>query len=149
MNDDENLKDCESLSKEELMERLQDAEMVMKKLFQRNKELESQVENKENFEECKNCDKLREEHKLKETEWKEELEKLKKPKVDSSFEDYKEYMGERLAVTMAEAKRHFANYVEVRNQFDSFMESRIGQVSGGSKGSKINNDILNTLKRQL
>ena len=41
MNDNQGLKgDLEQLSKEELKERLIVAEMVMKKLFQRNKELE-------------------------------------------------------------------------------------------------------------
>jgi hypothetical protein len=45
MNDNNVLKgDLEAVSKEDLKERLVVAEMVMKKLFQRNKDLEDQMQ---------------------------------------------------------------------------------------------------------
>lgn len=57
----------------------------------------------------------------------------------------------RLEETMTEAKRHFSNYIAVRNMYNSFLESRLNQsnIQGGVKGQKIHNDILNMLKKNL
>eukprot|EP00350_Pseudokeronopsis_sp_OXSARD2_P014014 CAMPEP_0170542902 /NCGR_PEP_ID=MMETSP0211-20121228/2188_1 /TAXON_ID=311385 /ORGANISM="Pseudokeronopsis sp., Strain OXSARD2" /LENGTH=105 /DNA_ID=CAMNT_0010846121 /DNA_START=1562 /DNA_END=1879 /DNA_ORIENTATION=- len=52
---------------------------------------------------------------------------------------------------MSEAKRHFNNYVQVRDSYNKFLESKVGegQISGGTKGQKIQNDILAMLKKNL
>lgn len=52
---------------------------------------------------------------------------------------------------MAEAKRHFTNYLSVRNMFNQFLEGRLNQqnIQGGVKGQKIHNDIVAMLKRNL
>ena len=38
-----------------------------------------------------------------------------------------EYLQIRMEETMAEAKRHFANYINARDTLNSFMESRLNQ----------------------
>lgn len=52
---------------------------------------------------------------------------------------------------MTEAKRHFTNYLSVRNMLNSFLESRLNQqnIQGGVKGQKLHNDILTMLKKNL
>ena len=62
-----------------------------------------------------------------------------------------EYLQKRIEETMGEAKRHFNNYIQVRNMYNQFLESRLNQanVQGGVKGQKIHTDILNMLKKNL
>jgi hypothetical protein len=36
-----------------------------------------------------------------------------------------EYLQQRLEETMIEAKRHFQNYISVRNMYNNFLESRL------------------------
>jgi hypothetical protein len=52
---------------------------------------------------------------------------------------------------MGEAKRHFNNYIQVRNMYNQFLESRLNQTNGqgGVKSQKIHTDILNMLKKNL
>ena len=60
-------------------------------------------------------------------------------------------MKQRLEETLNEARRHFNNYIKIRNQFNKFLETKLsqGQNPGGSKSQKIQSDILNVLKRNL
>ena len=47
-----------------------------------------------------------------------------------------EYLNLRLEETMNEAKRHFSNYISVRDTYNAFLESRLNQngYQGGTKG---------------
>ena len=40
----------------------------------------------------------------------------------------KEYMELRLQETLAEAKRHYQSYVDIREQYNSFVSGRINQM---------------------
>ena len=47
-----------------------------------------------------------------------------KEKADGSGNSsYKEFMLMRLEVSQAESKRHFENYVKIRNQLNSLLEN--------------------------
>ena len=56
----------------------------------------------------------------------------------------------RLDVSQAESKRHFENYVKVRNQLNSLLEqqshgtpvSKNATPKGGVKGSKLKQDLV-------
>ena len=61
-----------------------------------------------------------------------EIESLKKNQVVSTPEKpdkcIKEYMELRLQETLAEAKRHYNSYVDIREQYNSFVQGRINQT---------------------
>ena len=81
-------------------------------------------------------------------------------KEDSDAQpSFKEFMKIRLEQSQAEAKRHFENYVKVRDQLNQLMEKQVlasdssmatpdsqarSQITpkGGVKGSKLKQDIL-------
>ncbi|CDW85846.1 UNKNOWN [Stylonychia lemnae] len=212
INDENILKsDLEKVSKEDLRERLVVAELVMKKLFQRNKDLEDQIQTtkeeqnspskiqtisnetplktqtkddndsqlnksqiskkqdhsliKENSttkddadeteNNCMQCITLRKELVEKENEAQLKLNELQLQLINkassSKNDNHLQYLKLRLDETMNEAKRHFTNYIQVRNSFNSFLESRLNQnqIQGGTKGQKIQNDILSMLKKNL
>ena len=88
-----------------------------------------------------------------------DLQKLLLKKTEGKGQ-HLEYLQERLEETMAEAKRHFNNYIQVRyvipalihrNMHTAFLESRLNltTVQGGVKGQKLHNDILGVLKKNL
>lgn len=53
---------------------------------------------------------------------------LKKTEVMGKS-SHQEYLQTRLEETLAEAKRHFANYINARNTLNSFMESRLNSTN--------------------
>lgn len=69
----------------------------------------------------------------------------------------------RLSETMAEAKRHYQSYVDIRSQYNSFIEGRINQMvehcknnnakdtpgMNSIKSQKAKADIIQTLKVNL
>lgn len=75
-----------------------------------------------------------------------------KEKEDGGSHSYKEFMLMRLDVSQAESKRHFENYVKVRNQLNSLLEqqqlqhgtpvSKNATPKGGVKGSKLKQDLV-------
>jgi hypothetical protein len=69
--------------------------------------------------------------------------------IDKSL--HLEYLQHRLEETMAEAKRHFSNYLAMNNMYNEFLESRLSaaKIQGGVKGQKIQSDILKMLKKNL
>ena len=129
------------LNKDDLKERLIVAEKVMKSLFQRNKELEekgcseqkTQASNSDNnVLMCSNCQGNQGADKKLQQRIKElELElSLKPTKIGENIEDnspqsYKDYMELRLQETLAEARRHHQSYMDIREQYNSFVEGRI------------------------
>jgi len=95
-----------------------------------------------------------------------EIEKLKaSPGGNASAvpNSYKEQMELRLSETMAEAKRHYQSYVDIRSQYNSFVEGRINQMvdhcknnpskdtpgMNSIKSQKAKADIIQTLKVNL
>ena len=128
-----------------MRERLFVAERVMKSLFQRNKEVETANEQlreqtddrgedgaqpkspKAPVSNCFNCHDLESEidqGKEREAELAKKVEALEKQlqetakgkeKEDGGSKTYKEFMLMRLDVSQAESKRHFENYVKMRN----------------------------------
>ena len=75
-----------------------------------------------------------------------------KEKEDGGSNSYKDFMLMRLDVSQAESKRHFENYVKVRNQLNSLLEqqhlqhgtptSKDATPKGGVKGSKLKQDLF-------
>lgn len=69
--------------------------------------------------------------------------------VDAS---YKVMMEMRLSETMAEAKRHHQSYMDIRQQYNSFLEGRLNQMidhckstdtpSSSIKSNKIKADLI-------
>jgi hypothetical protein len=69
----------------------------------------------------------------------------------------------RLSETMAEAKRHYQSYMEIRSQYNNFIEGRINKMVDHCKNSankdtpqmnsikstKVKADIIQTLKVNL
>ena len=139
--DDKDLKsDGADLSRDDLKERLFVAEKVMKTLFKRNKELEEmQPDSQDNINNLTytsgNCEKCNDERsnnratddsptpgnhlalKEKVKELERQLDAMEKGKRDKGTEpqSYKDFMSMRLEQSQAEAKRHFGNYVNVRD----------------------------------
>ena len=56
-------------------------------------------------------------------------------------------MRQRLDETLNEARRHFSNYVKIRNQFNKFLENKL--LSSGYRSQKVHNEVLNSLIRNL
>ena len=74
--------------------------------------------------------------------------------IASVDQSYKDYMELRLNETMAEAKRHYQSYIDIRNQYNNFIEGRINtmvdqmkKLDGGSaksqsiKAQKLHSDL--------
>ena len=55
------------------------------------------------------------------------VEKSKSTGTDKTNEDFKDYMNMRLQETLQEVKRHFCNYIDIRNSFNSFVESKLAK----------------------
>ena len=53
----------------------------------------------------------------------------------------------RLAETLAEAKRHYESYMDIRDQYNAFLEGRINQLSDIML-CKQNNPKLSPIKQQ-
>lgn len=80
----------------------------------------------------------------------------------TSDPSYKALMEVRLQETMAEAKRHHQSYLDMRQQYNNFVESRLNQMvdhcknsaahetpSNSIKSNKIKSDLIQTLKVNL
>ena len=145
--DEKDLKsDAGGLSRDELRERLVVAEKVMKTLFKRNRDLEELVAtNDENAnpvaspssaskQECLKCqggggvssaggndDILR--ARIKELE--SQLKAAQSSKDDGEPQSFKDFMNIRLEQSQAEAKRHFENYVSMRDQLNQLREKTL------------------------
>lgn len=124
----------EELTKEDLKERLIVAEKVMKSLFLRNKELEEKFQTDQKttastFEGKPDTsapsppdqgqDLAKENTQLKARiatleEQISELNQTQSTKIDDADKPLKELMELRLQETMAEAKRHYQSYVDIR-----------------------------------
>jgi hypothetical protein len=77
---------------------------------------------------------------------------------DKVSQTYKEYMEARLAETMAEARRHHQSYIEIREQYNAFIDGRINSMintvlgteataTTGNQSSRYSNTPkMNTLK---
>jgi len=50
-------------------------------------------------------------------------------KVQQEFKAYKEFMEVRLSETMAEAKRHYESFKDMRTQYNSYVEGRINKMA--------------------
>jgi len=138
--DDRTLKDnFNDLTREDLRERLYVAECVMKSLFERNKQLEDSNDEKDKMgstmqptikdaEPDKKIALL--EKRVKELE--KETEARDGEKVTQT---YKEFMSARLEESQSEAKRHFENYVQIREKHNTFIESRLAQYKPAAAGN--------------
>lgn len=71
--------------------------------------------------------------------------------TDKSF---KEYMEARLQETLSEAKRHYQSYLDIRDQYNSFLQGRINKTftalleSSQTATSSQKTSPINTLKHQ-
>lgn len=91
------------------------------------------------------------------------MEKMQKiqEKAGSVDPSYKAMMDIRLEETMAEAKRHYQSYLDIRQQYNCFVEGRLNQMidhckttndtpsSSSIKSNKIKSDLIQTLKVNL
>ncbi len=127
-----------------MKERLIVAEKVMKTLFKRNRDLEESNEENQinNFGEGNNCQKCQEKKdkddddeddrvgsqalkdQVKELE--KQLASMQQSQKEKSTEpqSYKDFMSLRLEQSQAEARRHFENYVNIRDQLNHLMEKQ-------------------------
>jgi uncharacterized protein (DUF3084 family) len=56
------------------------------------------------------------------------LSPTKKSKLNDTDKSLKELMEVRLEETLGEAKRHYQSYVDIREQYNSFVNGRINQM---------------------
>lgn len=68
---------------------------------------------------------------------------------DNAPQSYKDYMESRLQETLAEARRHHQSYMDIREQYNSFVEGRINQMIKNletnktpSKAVKLHQDVI-------
>ena len=138
------LSNIDNIGPDELKERLVVAEMIMKKLYARNKELETGMKKqKENFIKtqqsfhpgtddddsdvdigCSECPKLkdRESQLIKQLEEKAQVISSLEEQVTKKVEiDVDEYLKTRLEQTQQEANRHFENYIQVRDMYNDLL----------------------------
>lgn len=140
--DDKDLKsDALNVSKEEMKERLFVAEKVMKTLFKRNKDLEEMhMDQKpvasENGDcpKCSGRDDFVDRNRVKDLEKQlEQAMAAQQQEKSSEPQSYKDFMAMRLEQSQAESKRHFENYVNIRDQLNQMLDKQAQQLSSPQK----------------
>lgn len=100
--------------------------------------------------------------KIKELET--QIKRLESAKTgDTKYEDktVKEHLELRLKETLEEAKRHYSSYIKIRDEYNSFLESRINTVveactklkpndpTNSVKASKAKADLIQMMRANL